>query len=171
LYYLIFTFLDCFLMMIGNNLLWKESDFICINKRTLMANSNTGAAFMMLYSCLILIYSMAIWFVFYKVPEIYKLISKTRDPLSMNIQYESIQEAMVESLMQISKEGDFFHQHSLDRNSSTVDNSTEMSFEEGDSYFSFEDPKKKLSKKSKGGRRSLFTNDDLKRSYTYNPID
>ena len=80
-YYLIFTIVDCLLMIVGNSLFRKDSDFYCFNDSTVIPESNAGAGYMMVYTILILLYSLMVWFVFYKVPESYKLISNLKDRL------------------------------------------------------------------------------------------
>lgn len=68
-------------MIVGNSLFNKDADFYCYNDSTVIPESNAGAGYMLIYSVLILCYSLMVWFVFYKVPERYKLISNLKDHL------------------------------------------------------------------------------------------
>ena len=109
-YYLIFTVIDCFLMIVGNSLFSEDADFACYDGHTIIPLNNAGATYLMLYTFLILCYSLVIWIVFYRIPVRFSLLFKTKDPLILDSRdgHEHIQQAMVDSLMKISSEDGLF---------------------------------------------------------------
>jgi hypothetical protein len=74
--YFCFVVLDFILMGIGNVLMERDHDFICENQTELLSINNAGAAFLLLYTLFMLSFSIMIWFIFYKLPDIYSLIHK-----------------------------------------------------------------------------------------------
>jgi hypothetical protein len=73
-YYLIFSMVDCLLMMLGNKIFRKNADFECFNGSCVVPLNDAGAVFLISYTILILLYSLMIWVIFYKIPEQYGLI-------------------------------------------------------------------------------------------------
>lgn len=71
-------------MISGNAHINLDNDFSCIDESTIIAMNNAGAGFLLGYTTLLMIYSLMIWVVFYKVPDYYKLITKRKDPLNLD---------------------------------------------------------------------------------------
>lgn len=66
------------MMNIGNYLFAIDDDFKCDEETQIIITSNGGAAFFFVYTLLVFAFSFMIWLVFYKIPDHYGLISKTK---------------------------------------------------------------------------------------------
>lgn len=69
-------------MIIGNALFREDEDFVCIDDSCVLVTNNSGAGFSLVYSVLILSYSIMLLVVFYHFPSKYGLIAKRRDLLN-----------------------------------------------------------------------------------------
>lgn len=59
-------------------------DFICDADNEITPLSNKGAAFLLVYTLLLLTFSLMIWFVLYKIPDRHGLISKRGERLAVD---------------------------------------------------------------------------------------
>lgn len=69
-----FTLVDLIMMITGNHLFSKGSDFQCLNGNQIEASSEGGAIFFLVYMLLLYGFSLMMWLVFYKVPDRYGLV-------------------------------------------------------------------------------------------------
>jgi len=74
--YLAFVISDFIMMATGNALFSEKEDFACYDRVAIYPLNNGGAAFLLVYSVLLLLFSLMVWGVFYKVPESFGLIAK-----------------------------------------------------------------------------------------------
>lgn len=66
-------------MPVGNALFDSERDFKCVEtNNNLIVLNNGGAAYLFFYTLDIYLFSFMIWYVFYRIPDNFGLISKTR---------------------------------------------------------------------------------------------
>jgi hypothetical protein len=79
-----FALTDILLMLIGNILFEEDADFYCLNDTTIISSNNGGAAFMLAYSLHMILFSLMIWTVFYKIPDHYGLVSVVKDQLDIS---------------------------------------------------------------------------------------
>lgn len=73
-----------------------------MNGTALIAINNSGAMFLMIYSLLLLSFTLMIWYAFYKIPDNYGLISKRTKHLSLKS--KELTDTYVENLINVSKE-------------------------------------------------------------------
>lgn len=76
IFYLCFSIIDFLMMGLGNLLFTQDKDFVCVDDSMVMPNNNGGAGFLFAYSMMLLLYSLMLWFIFYKIPSRFGLISK-----------------------------------------------------------------------------------------------
>ena len=76
--YCSFVFLDFVMMTVGNYSLALGEDFECQEQTNIEATSDGSAVFFFVYSLLLLAFSLTMWVIFYKVPDHYGLVSKTK---------------------------------------------------------------------------------------------
>lgn len=63
-------------------------------------SNNGGAGFLLAYSCLLMLYSLMLWFIFYKIPSQFGLISKYEDHIIIEEQL-LLNEAMTEHFIKM----------------------------------------------------------------------
>lgn len=73
-----------------------------MNGTDLKAINNSGAMFLLIYSLLLLSFTLMIWYAFYKIPDNYGLISKRTKHLSLKS--KELTDTYVENLINVSKE-------------------------------------------------------------------
>jgi hypothetical protein len=92
------------MMGVGNRLFEKDHDFICEGDTELIAINNGGAAFLLVYTLFLLSFSVMIWFVFYKIPDLYGLIPKRAVKLDLKNNQQHPSDDIAASLISLSKE-------------------------------------------------------------------
>ena len=74
-----FSLTDTMLLLFGNILFLEDADFYCLNNNIVIPTNNGGASFLLGYSLHLLMFSLMLWVVFYKIPSKYGLISKAHE--------------------------------------------------------------------------------------------
>ncbi len=91
-------------MGVGNFLFREGDDFLCMKDTDLIAINNSGAFFLLIYSLLLLSFTLMIWYAFYKIPDNYGFISKVRTNNHLILKSKELTDTYVENLISISKE-------------------------------------------------------------------
>ena len=84
---------DILLYFLGEDAL-EAHNLECYNKQFLVVNSNVGGAYMLFYTFTILLYSVVMYYIFYKIPLKYNLVAWQRmgvKKLDMNQDFNSRQ--------------------------------------------------------------------------------
>eukprot|EP00347_Sterkiella_histriomuscorum_P006135 403353934 len=108
--YFNFVFIDFLMMSIGNYSLFIDEDFTCTSDSYIQVISDGSAIFFFVYSLLLLAFSFMMWVIFYKIPDHYGLISKTKPDMYIgpdNTRLTIDSESIAENIIQISREDDF----------------------------------------------------------------
>ena len=74
--YFVFNILDIMFMSISNIL--YTNNFICVEENNVRATDNLGSSLMLFMALSILLFSLMMWYIFYKIPERSGLISKAK---------------------------------------------------------------------------------------------
>jgi hypothetical protein len=69
-----FSLTDLLMMGLGNLLFRENKDFKCLSESTVVATNTGGAFFLLFYSILLILYSLMLWFIFYKLPADFGLV-------------------------------------------------------------------------------------------------
>jgi hypothetical protein len=73
-FYIGFSLTDLLMMGLGNLLFKENKDFNCLSESTVVAKNTGGAFYLLFYSILLLLYSLTLWFIFYRIPADFGLV-------------------------------------------------------------------------------------------------
>ena len=66
--------IDWMLIAIGNSLFIDDTSYKCIKSVYLIVNDGLGAAYLLCHSIFVFMFSLLIWYIFYRIPEKYGLL-------------------------------------------------------------------------------------------------
>ena len=96
-FYLSYVIGDFIFQIVANEAFDIGKDFDCIDDTVVVPLTNTGAAFLMVQSILLLSFTVMVLIVFYAIPDRYKLIAKKRKKIrkvskqhSLNVEGDSL---------------------------------------------------------------------------------
>ena len=122
--YIIFVIADFIMMPVGNSLFEHEKDFMCYDKVIVEVMNNAGALYLLVYTILLFGYSFMIWFVFYRIPSLFGLISKARyqrvDIINRMTEQIHDDNILLENIMNVSETEDYTSHHSPSPRSNTM---------------------------------------------------
>ena len=67
-----------FILYIVSEYAINDEDVLCIQDEYLLALTNKGSFYLLVYSLTVLIYSFVMWYIFYHLPSNYKLVAYNR---------------------------------------------------------------------------------------------
>ena len=90
LFYFFFVVTDFVMMSFANEELYENDDYYCLEDNRLGSANDDGATFLLIFTLMLLGFSFMIWFIFYKLPDKYGLISKRNEQLGFRTREQSI---------------------------------------------------------------------------------
>ena len=76
IFYFIFVSIDWMLIAIGNALFDDDRAYKCLFHVYLIVNNAEGAWYLICHSIFVFLFSLLIWFIFYRIPDKYGLLKK-----------------------------------------------------------------------------------------------
>ena len=76
IFYFIFVSIDWMLIAIGNSLFDDDTSYKCLHNVYLIVNDPIGALYLTFHAIFVFMFSVLIWYLFYRIPEKYGLIKR-----------------------------------------------------------------------------------------------